>query len=266
MEHLSYEDRLRELVVFSLQRRLWGDLIAAFQYLKGACKKDGDRLYQHYSIHYSNRARRNGFKLKEGRFRLDIRKKFFTMRVVKYWNRLLREVVDAPSLETFKLKMSLLIMHAEDTSAPLHYLNQLFSLLGITTVLTMTTLSTISRKHLPRVSYITAMDLFVSVCFIFVFAALMEYATLNYLVGNKKPLEQNNRRARLDEDEDPGSPCLEGKECERFFCCIEDCQTGMWREGRVRIHISRLDSYSRVFFPTAFLLFNIVYWIAYLYL
>uniref|UniRef100_A0A8C0HQE0 Gamma-aminobutyric acid type A receptor subunit epsilon n=1 Tax=Buteo japonicus TaxID=224669 RepID=A0A8C0HQE0_9AVES len=166
--------------------------------------------------------------------------------------------------------------------------------LGITTVLTMTTLSTISRKHLPRVSYITAMDLFVSVCFIFVFAALMEYATLNYLVGNKKPLEQNNRKARLppagaqvmpsfttininnimhwppeieeDEDEDPGSPCLEGKECERFFCCIEDCQTGMWREGRVRIHISRLDSYSRVFFPTAFLLFNIVYWIAYLYL
>ncbi|XP_009634123.2 gamma-aminobutyric acid receptor subunit gamma-4 [Egretta garzetta] len=166
--------------------------------------------------------------------------------------------------------------------------------LGITTVLTMTTLSTISRKHLPRVSYITAMDLFVSVCFIFVFAALMEYATLNYLVGNKKTLEHNNRKARLppagaqvmpsfttininnimhwppeieeDEDEDPGSPCLEGKECERFFCCIEDCQTGMWREGRVRIHISRLDSYSRVFFPTAFLLFNIVYWIAYLYL
>ncbi|XP_053811972.1 gamma-aminobutyric acid receptor subunit gamma-4 [Vidua macroura] len=166
--------------------------------------------------------------------------------------------------------------------------------LGITTVLTMTTLSTISRKHLPRVSYITAMDLFVSVCFIFVFAALMEYATLNYLVGNKKPLEHSHRKARLppagaqvmptfttininhimhwppeieeDEDDEPGSPCLEGKECERFFCCIEDCQTGMWREGRIRIHISRLDSYSRVFFPTAFLLFNIVYWIAYLYL
>lgn len=72
-----------------------------------------------------------------------------------------------------------------------------FFLLGITTVLTMTTLSTISRKHLPRVSYITAMDLFVSVCFIFVFAALMEYATLNYLVGNKKPLEHNSRKARL---------------------------------------------------------------------
>ncbi|KFQ99914.1 hypothetical protein Y956_00652, partial [Nipponia nippon] len=44
----------------------------------------------------------NGFKLKEGRFRLDIRKKFFT---VKHWNRLPREVVDAPSLETFKIRL-----------------------------------------------------------------------------------------------------------------------------------------------------------------
>nr|XP_008529141.1 PREDICTED: gamma-aminobutyric acid receptor subunit gamma-1 [Equus przewalskii] len=161
--------------------------------------------------------------------------------------------------------------------------------LGITTVLTMTTLSTIARKSLPKVSYVTAMDLFVSVCFIFVFAALMEYGTLHYFTSNKKGKTTRNRKLKnkasispglhpgstlipmnnislpQGEDED-GYQCLEGKDCASFFCCFEDCRTGSWREGRIHIRIAKIDSYSRIFFPTAFALFNLVYWVGYLYL
>ena len=73
MQHLFYKDRLRELGLFSLEkRRLQGDLIAIFPYLKRVYKIEGDRLLS--SIH-CDRTRGNSFKLKEGRFRLDVRKK-----------------------------------------------------------------------------------------------------------------------------------------------------------------------------------------------
>jgi len=103
LEYFSYEDRLRELGLFSLEkRRLCGDLLRAFRYLKGAYRKDGEGLFTRVC---SDRTGGNGCKLKEGRFRLDTRKKFFTVRVVKHWHRFPREAVAAPSLEVFKARL-----------------------------------------------------------------------------------------------------------------------------------------------------------------
>jgi len=73
-----------------------------FQYLKRAYRKDGDKLF---SKACCDRMKSNGFKLREGRFELDIKKKFFTLRVVKHWHRLPREVVEAPPLEAFKARL-----------------------------------------------------------------------------------------------------------------------------------------------------------------
>jgi len=93
-ERLSYEDRLRELWLFSLEkRRLQGYLIAVFQYPKGSYRKGGDRLFSRVC---GTRTRGNGFKLKESRFRLDIRKRSITVRVVRHWNRLPSDVMPRP--------------------------------------------------------------------------------------------------------------------------------------------------------------------------
>ena len=70
----------------------------AFQYLEGAYRKDRERLFTKAR---SDRIRGNGFEMKAGRFRLSVRRRYITMRVMRHWNRFLREAVNAPSLEVF---------------------------------------------------------------------------------------------------------------------------------------------------------------------
>jgi len=104
LEHLPYEERLRELGLFNLEkRRLRGDLRNASKSLQGGGQEDGARLFP---VVPSDRARGNGHKLEQRKLQLNPRKNFFALRVTEPWPRLPREAVtESPSLEIFQPRL-----------------------------------------------------------------------------------------------------------------------------------------------------------------
>jgi len=99
LEHLSCEERLNYLDLFGLEkRRLRGDLINVYKYLRCGRQRDKARVFS--EVH-GNRTRGNSHKLKHREFHTNVSRNFFTLRVTELWNGMTREVVESPSLETF---------------------------------------------------------------------------------------------------------------------------------------------------------------------
>ena len=96
LECRCYEERLRELELSSLQKEGCRETLSRPSVPEGAYKKAGEELFTRAC---RDSTRGNDFKLKEARLRLSIRKKFFTLRVVRHWKKLPRGAADAPSLE-----------------------------------------------------------------------------------------------------------------------------------------------------------------------
>ncbi|XP_048086929.1 gamma-aminobutyric acid receptor subunit alpha-6a [Alosa alosa] len=153
---------------------------------------------------------------------------------------------------------------------------------GITTVLTMTTLSISARECLPKVSYATAMDWFIAVCFAFVASALIEFAAVNYFATLQGIRMQREKRkqSRQDSvitgngsDDEVGSPDSGRSRQYRSNSIISEpaqrlpnfLQSGSAIPTNMLLAgTSPIDSYSRVLFPLAFGSFNLVYWYYYL--
>uniref|UniRef100_A0A3Q1CJM0 Glycine receptor, alpha 1 n=1 Tax=Amphiprion ocellaris TaxID=80972 RepID=A0A3Q1CJM0_AMPOC len=139
--------------------------------------------------------------------------------------------------------------------------------LGITTVLTMTTQSSGSRASLPKVSYVKAIDIWMAVCLLFVFSALLEYAAVNFIARQHKELLRFRRRRRhmkvntLTTSAKDGM-AIKGNNNNAPASAAPEKSI----EEMKKLFISRakrIDTVSRVAFPLVFLIFNIFYWITY---
>ena len=96
----TYEERLRDFRLFSLERRrLRGDLIEMYKMIRGLVRVDSESLFPRMGM---STTRGHSFKLRGDIYRTDVRGRFFTQRVVKVWNALPATVVDLPTLRAFK--------------------------------------------------------------------------------------------------------------------------------------------------------------------
>ncbi|KAM4561728.1 glycine receptor subunit alpha-2 isoform 1-T1 [Fundulus diaphanus] len=151
--------------------------------------------------------------------------------------------------------------------------------LGITTVLTMTTQSSGSRASLPKVSYVKAIDIWMAVCLLFVFAALLEYAGVNFVSRQQKEFLRLRRRQRRNHKEEEGrfnlagynmSQCMPTKDGSAVKNAVPapNPQRSTPKDidamrKKFVDRAKRIDTISRAAFPLAFLIFNVFYWITY---
>lgn len=102
-QHLSHKLRLQELELFSMEKSQEN---LTNVYLMGGNEKEEARLS---SIVPIDRTRGSGHKFKHAKFHLNTRKRFVTLRVVKQWNGLLREIVKSPPIDTFKTRLDMVL-------------------------------------------------------------------------------------------------------------------------------------------------------------
>ncbi|XP_063728429.1 gamma-aminobutyric acid receptor subunit alpha-5-like [Symsagittifera roscoffensis] len=157
--------------------------------------------------------------------------------------------------------------------------------LGITTVLTMTTFAISSRQQIPKVSYPSAMDWFVLMCYLFVFLALVEYAAVNYFTkrgeAGKKPPPKKQPAAKTSTDaakdntdeksagssDEPPFASMNSLVVKLLVCITGSRQYRKWKIEHITTQynsVSQIDEICRVGFPLGFCIFNAMYWSIYM--